>query len=103
MEMSNTTLDGYLLGSLSECAAGDPIQIAADLNAYSANIPLAKLSTTLVERAHAHDLAVLVYTVNEIADIRRCIDFSVDGIFTDFPQRAIAFIDNSPMIPGKLL
>ena len=101
-EMSNTAPDGCLLGSLSESNADDPIQIAADLNAYSANISLAQLSSTLVERAHAHDLTVLVYTVNDIADIRRCFDLSVDGIFTDFPQRAIAFIDNSPMIPGKL-
>ena len=101
-ELSVAAPDGCLLGSLSESNGGDPIQIAADLNAYSANISLEHLSSPLVERAHAHDLKVLVYTVNEIADIRRCFDLSVDGIFTDFPQRVIAFIDNSPIIPVKL-
>lgn len=101
-ELRNAVPDSCLLGSLSESDVDDPIEVATNLNAYSANISLTQLSSPLVENAHLHGLKVLVYTVNEIADIRRCLEVSVDGIFTDFPQRAIAFIDNSPMIPGKL-
>ncbi len=87
-----------MLGALSESNAEDPIRTANHLNAYSANISLVQLSKSLVESAHKQGLMVLVYTVNDNADVRRCFELSVDGIFTDFPERAIAFIQNLPMI-----
>ena len=92
---------GCLLGALNEGTMEESVRFAAHIRAFSLNIPLRQLSVSLVEEAHNHGLRVLVYTVNEIEDILRCIESSVDGIFTDFPQRAIAFLDNSPMIPGK--
>ena len=42
-----------------------------------------------VEAAHAHDLVVNVWTVNEPDDIERMVAFGVDGICTDYPERAI--------------
>ncbi len=41
----------------------------------------------LVEAAHAADLAVFVWTVNEPADVRRAVSLGVDGIITDWPSR----------------
>jgi glycerophosphoryl diester phosphodiesterase len=101
-ELSLVAPDGCLLGALSDSNLVDPIQLAHRFNAYSTNISLGQLSRALVEQAHRHGLKVLVYTVNDAADIRRCFELSVDGIFTDFPERAIAFINNSPIIPGTL-
>lgn len=39
-----------------------------------------------VERAHAHRLEVMPYTVNNIEEIQKLIDFGVDGIITDGPN-----------------
>lgn len=97
-DLSDVEPSGCLIGALSESNADDLIRFASNLKAYSANISLKQVSKSLVEAAHEQGLKVLVYTVNDIADIRRCYELSVDGVFTDFPERAIAFIRNSPMI-----
>jgi len=40
-----------------------------------------------VTRAHELGLRVVPWTVNDIADMRRLIDWGVDGIITDYPNR----------------
>jgi glycerophosphoryl diester phosphodiesterase len=41
----------------------------------------------LVELAHACGLVVHPYTVNDVATMERFLEWGVDGIFTDFPDR----------------
>ena len=43
--------------------------------------------------AHRHGLHVHVWTINEATDMRRLFDMGVDGIFTDYPKRALAIRD----------
>ena len=43
-----------------------------------------------IDEAHRRGLRVFVYTVNESADIARLREWGVDGVFTDFPDRATA-------------
>ncbi len=81
---------GWRLGALYRDDVRDPLDFAATVGAWSLHPPLRALDATLVERAHAADLAVLVYTVNRAADIRRCLALGVDGIYTDYPARAVA-------------
>lgn len=45
------------------------------------------VSPRFVRDAHAHDLAVQVWTVNEPADMERLFDAGVDGIQSDYPDR----------------
>jgi len=45
------------------------------------------LSPRLVREAHARNLAVHVWTVDEEADMRRLLSWGVDGIVTDRPDR----------------
>jgi glycerophosphoryl diester phosphodiesterase len=45
------------------------------------------LTPALVGDAHARNLKVLPWTVNDPADMRRLIDMGVDGIITDYPDR----------------
>lgn len=45
-----------------------------------------------VERAHGLGLAVLPWTVNEPADLSRMLDVGVDGLVTDYPDRAVALL-----------
>jgi glycerophosphoryl diester phosphodiesterase len=51
------------------------------------NAPLQYTSQAAVAQAHKDDLRFLVWTVNEEDDMKRCIDFGVDGIITDEPRR----------------
>ena len=41
-----------------------------------------------VEAAHAEGLRVIVWTVNKVEDMKRLIALGVDGIITDYPDRA---------------
>jgi len=46
------------------------------------------LTPQLVAEAHGLGLAVVPWTVNEPADIERMLDLGVDGLITDYPDRA---------------
>ncbi|SDM91446.1 glycerophosphoryl diester phosphodiesterase [Franzmannia pantelleriensis] len=46
-----------------------------------------------VEQAQANDLLVHVYTINEQDDMQMLLDWGVDGIFTDFPDRLNALVE----------
>jgi glycerophosphoryl diester phosphodiesterase len=48
----------------------------------------------LVAFAHAHDVQVHVWTVNEEAEMRRLLDLDVDGLMSDFPGRLRAVVDD---------
>ncbi len=47
----------------------------------------------LVERAHAADLAVYPYTVDETPEMRRLLAAGVDGLFTNHPERLRPLVD----------
>ena len=46
-----------------------------------------EVSRENVKEAQALGLKVVVWTVNEPADMRRMIEFGVDGIISDYPDR----------------
>ncbi|MDD4931259.1 MAG: glycerophosphodiester phosphodiesterase family protein [Candidatus Colwellbacteria bacterium] len=58
------------------------------LGAYSANIALEAASPKFIEDAHQRGLKVFVWTVNDLEDITLMKKLGVDGIFTDFPDKA---------------
>jgi len=41
----------------------------------------------LVNRAHAHNLAVHYWTVNDRDEMRHLVNIGADGIMTDYPHR----------------
>jgi len=59
---------------------------AAGCAVWSPN--LASVTRERVDEAHALGLKVLPWTVNEPADMARLIDWGVDGLITDYPDRA---------------
>lgn len=53
------------------------------------------LTRAVLDRAHDLGLRVIPWTVNDPADMRRLIDWGVDGIITDWPDRAL------PLVAGR--
>ena len=49
-----------------------------------------------VERAHAHNVEVYIWTVNEADDMRQLIDIGIDGLTTDYPDRLIKMLKRLP-------
>jgi glycerophosphoryl diester phosphodiesterase len=75
------------VGALLDKAPCDLARIAGDLEAWSVNPSLRRVTPAFVERAHQLGLKVIVYTVNEAADLARMEAMGVDGVFSDFPER----------------
>lgn len=59
---------------------------AAGCDQWSANA--ASLTAERVREARGLGLKVLAWTVNEVAEMVRVIDLGVDGLITDYPDRA---------------
>jgi glycerophosphoryl diester phosphodiesterase len=62
---------------------------AERLGAWSVNFHKGDVSRSLVDDAHARGYKVLVYTVNSNTDILKMIDYGVDGLFSDYPERVV--------------
>jgi glycerophosphoryl diester phosphodiesterase len=64
------------------------IEVAKELNAVAINPWYKSLNADNVQKIHDAGFKVYTYTVNEPADIEAVTTFGVDGIFTDYPDRA---------------
>jgi len=69
---------------------------AAAVGAEALNPEAALVTPELVSEAHAEGLAVYPFTVDDPGDMRRMLDWGVDGLFTNVPARMRALLDGSP-------
>ncbi len=67
--------------------ASRPLERARAVGAEALNPWLGLARADRVESAHAVGLAVNVFTVDEIDDMRRLLELGVDGLFTNHPAR----------------
>jgi glycerophosphoryl diester phosphodiesterase len=60
------------------------------------------LTPPLVAEAHQLGLQVMPWTVNNPADMARLLDWGVDGLITDYPDRARQVMQdrNMPLPPA---
>jgi len=49
----------------------------------------------IVEKYQSRHFKIIPWTVNEDADLKRMIDYGVDGIITDYPNRLIALLEKN--------
>ena len=70
---------------------------AAGCAIWSAN--MASLTADLVREARALGIKVLAWTVNDPVDITRTIDLGVDGLITDYPDRARKVLAERGIVP----
>lgn len=52
-------------------------------------------SPKFIEAAHNNDMAVHIWTVNELAEMQRLVEAGVDGLITNYPDRAVALLGKS--------
>jgi glycerophosphoryl diester phosphodiesterase len=67
------------------------VDYAKSLGANALHIKYRLVNTSLIEKAHASNMAVRVYTVNRYRQMMNCFQEACDGIFTDVPYKAITF------------
>lgn len=51
------------------------------------------IDAEFVDQAHANGLLVHPYTINETEDMQQLLDWGVDGMFTNFPDRLSAIVE----------
>jgi glycerophosphoryl diester phosphodiesterase len=64
--------------------------MALQIPALFAGEPL--VTSELIRHAHAHDISVHVWTVNDTSEMSRLLDLGVDGIVTDHPERMVRLL-----------
>ncbi len=70
--------------------AAGALALAVELGARCI-VPSRRVVTPeLVAAAHGRDLGVWVWTVNEVAEMRRLVAAGVDALFSDYPERFAA-------------
>lgn len=50
------------------------------------------VTASLVAAVHAHGMRLIPWTVNRVADMQRLLRLGVDGLITDYPDRALALL-----------
>ena len=65
----------------------DAIPVALELNAVAINPDYKTLNSFNIKKIKEKKLKIYPWTVNEMDDINKMIDFQVDGIITDYPDR----------------
>ena len=67
---------------------------SAKANAFA--VPLDVVTPRFIQAAHKKNKRVDVWTVNEIEDMERLLTWGVDGILTDFPDKLLNLVHNTP-------
>lgn len=75
------------IGVLSKASVPEAIELGKQLNATAIHPSLGIITRDNVKLSHDAGFKVNVWTVNEREDIRRMLDFGVDGIISDYPNR----------------
>jgi glycerophosphoryl diester phosphodiesterase len=81
---------------LSPQSAENPIERARRLGAEAINPWRGLVRRELVEAAHQAGLAVYVFTVDDVEEMKRLLAMGADGLFTNFPDRMRALLAGSP-------
>ncbi len=81
------TNSNILIAILSKASVAEAIEWAKVLNATAIHPSLGIITRQSVIDAHNEGFNVNVWTVNDLEDIARMIDFGVDGIISDYPDR----------------
>lgn len=68
------------------------LETAVRLECAQADVPLARGSAEVVREAQARGLRVVGWLGNTVEELAALVDWGVDGITTDYPTRALAYL-----------
>jgi glycerophosphoryl diester phosphodiesterase len=68
------------------------VQVLKDAGAQIYSSDFAFLDRNLVKELHDANYRVIPFTVNEVEDMQRMLDWEVDGMITDYPDRLIPLV-----------
>ena len=90
---------------LSRRAPEGWVERARALDAEAVNPERPLVDRDFVARAHGEGLAVYVFTVDPLDEMRRMLELGVDGLFTNVPDRMRQLVDHgerrAPVDSGK--
>ena len=89
-----THLPKITTAALIACCPFDYAKFCIKLKVKMLNLAVDCLNAEIVNDAHRRGLKVWVYTVDNPEQIKQCLQYQVDGIFTNFPQRTRHFISS---------
>jgi glycerophosphoryl diester phosphodiesterase len=95
LQVINQQRPEFSLGALTASLPLNNAEFAQQLNAYSANIVIQYVTQEFVNDAHNRGLKVYVYTVDNLRDIKMLQAMGVDGIFSNNPEQAKIFLQQS--------
>ena len=88
----------FILGAMIACAPRPPLAYhALILSRKHHGIPI--VWSGMVSAAHARGLHVHVWTINDESTIRALYDIGVNGIVSDYPDRAVRVASAKPACP----
>ena len=82
----------YILQRLYLEAVYSPEALVLQVPEALQDLPI--VTRRFIEAAHARNMRVQVWTVNDRASMKRLLDLGVDGIMTDYPQRLLEVINS---------
>mgnify|MGYP001140123004 CR=1 FL=1 len=74
--------------ALIACCPIDYAKFCQKLKVKMLNLSIECINPEIINDAHQRGLKVWVYTVDNPEQIKQCIKYQVDGIFTNFPERS---------------
>ncbi|MEH6713227.1 MAG: glycerophosphodiester phosphodiesterase family protein [Paraglaciecola polaris] len=80
------------IGALTACNPIGYARFAEELSAYSVNVDVSFMDEAFVLDAKRRGLKIFAYTVDQQADLARLEDWQVDGVFSNGPGKAKAFL-----------
>ncbi|KMT64067.1 glycerophosphodiester phosphodiesterase [Catenovulum maritimum] len=84
----------FPLGALTANIPLDYAAFAEQVQAKTIHLNRDFITPEFVDDSHKRGLKVYVYTVNYVEDIQLMLEMGVDGIFTDYPNRALDYLSS---------
>ena len=77
------------------------LETALRLGCAQADVPPARGSAEVVREAHAAGLRVVGWLGNTAEELASLVAWGVDGITTDYPSRAVAYLRDRGIDPAR--
>jgi glycerophosphoryl diester phosphodiesterase len=87
---------------LETVAGKSTLESATLIDAFAIGVgPLTKVNKSFLKKAHDKGIEVWVWTINEEKKMKRFINIGIDGLITNYPDKALNIISTESISPNK--